>query len=270
MISFIYSIPSWLLAILIVFITVLYAVVGFAIVRKFVPASVRAELNDITAAISAISGIAYAVILAFVGIAAWEAFGHADDIVKTEASSAIDIWLGMRPYPKEFEIKVRKSIEDYVDKVIDEEWELQREGGYSQETGHIIEDLHRFLGDYSPTTMAQHIAHHQINDKIVALQTARRTRLSINSDGIHETVYALIILGTMLVIAFSWVMGTTNETGHMLLTAMLGASIGLIFFLIVSMDWPFRGEFSIGPDPFETVRSQLKRLDVEQPPSEGK
>lgn len=271
MIDILYNIPSWLLAIVIVSITVLYSVIGLIIVRRFMSDDVRAELNDVTSATSATAGIAYAVILAFVGIAAWESFGRADDIVRAEAAAAIDIWLGMRPYPIEFEIKVRQSIEEYINSVIDEEWPLQQKGEYSETGDHIIENLHRLIGDFSPVTNAQLVAHSEINSKINTLAGARRNRISINNRGeIHETVYALIILGTMLVISFTWAMGTRNFMGHLVLTSMLGVSIGLIIFLIVAMDWPFRGEFSIGPDAFEVVREDLKRLSIEQPPSQGK
>jgi hypothetical protein len=41
------------------------------------------------------------------------------------------------------------------------------------------------------------------------------------------------------------------------LTALMASLLGLLVFLIVAMDHPFRGTFSVGPDAFVIVRDQL-------------
>jgi hypothetical protein len=44
------------------------------------------------------------------------------------------------------------------------------------------------------------------------------------------------------------------------MTMILGASIGLVLFLIVAMDYPFRGGVGIGPDGFERVHENIRRV----------
>ena len=36
----------------------------------------------------------------------------------------------------------------------------------------------------------------------------------------------------------------------MAMTATLAATLALVVVLIVALDWPFRGEISVTPDPF--------------------
>lgn len=270
MIEIIYNMPNWVLGIIIVSVTVIYADIGLILVSVLIPYKDRIDNNDVTASISAIAGIAYAIILAFIGIAAWEAFDEADSMVETEAVAAMNIWLGMRPYPKDYEIQVRAYVDQYIDYVINEEWVLQERGEVSMNATHTIEKLHRFLGDFRPETIAQQVEHQEMIKKINTLAAARRNRISINKAGINPLIYVLIVLGTMLVIAFSWFLGTPNFLAHLTLTSMLGISIGLILFLITAMDWPFRGEFSIGPDQFLEIHEELERLSIEQPPTEAK
>jgi len=44
------------------------------------------------------------------------------------------------------------------------------------------------------------------------------------------------------------------------MTGILGASIGLVIFLIVAMDYPFRGDIGIKPDAFHQIRDNIRRV----------
>ena len=44
---------------------------------------------------------------------------------------------------------------------------------------------------------------------------------------------------------------------HVVLTALLSAFTGLVIFLVAAMDYPFRGDVSIGPEPFEQVSTSV-------------
>jgi hypothetical protein len=47
------------------------------------------------------------------------------------------------------------------------------------------------------------------------------------------------------------------------MTVMLGASIGLVIFIIVAMDYPFTGGIGIGPDAFVEVRAHLQKFHTQ-------
>lgn len=50
---------------------------------------------------------------------------------------------------------------------------------------------------------------------------------------------------------------------HLSLVAILAAFIGLVIFLIVAMDNPFRGEFCVSPDPFQNLLDQMMKAKSE-------
>jgi hypothetical protein len=56
-----------------------------------------------------------------------------------------------------------------------------------------------------------------------------------------------------------WLFVVERKGLHDLLTAILASLLGLLVFLLAVMDFPFRGEFSVGPDAFELVFQQLMR-----------
>ena len=269
MTNFIYDLPSWVLGVLIVGIASAFAGLGTIVAQRLVPLRVRAEHNEIAGFISAMVGVVYAVFLAFLAIAVWEAFGKAEVTVRREASAAGDIWVDSRPYPLAVERQVRKAVEDYLTAVVEDEWPLQQRGKVSLKAWRAVETLHRLILDYQPETPAQQIAHTEIFRKMNELLAERRSRIFINENAIQAEVWIVLLLGSALAIAFTWFFGTENARAHVAMTTMLGASIGLALFLVVSMDGPFRGRVSVDPAPFERVRETLKRLAVEQPPVEA-
>lgn len=56
-----------------------------------------------------------------------------------------------------------------------------------------------------------------------------------------------------------WLFVVENKRLHDLLTSILASLLGLLVFLLAIMDFPFRGEFSVGPDSFEAVYSQTMK-----------
>ena len=54
-----------------------------------------------------------------------------------------------------------------------------------------------------------------------------------------------------------WLFVVENKRLHDLLTTMLAALLRLLVFLLAIMDFPFRGDYGVGPDSFELIYDQL-------------
>jgi hypothetical protein len=74
-------------------------------------------------------------------------------------------------------------------------------------------------------------------------------------------LWAVAVIGTALTIGTTVVLSPTRF--HLWIIGLLGMSIGLVFYLVVSMDRPFAGEQSIGPEPFRLAIENMDRWDVE-------
>jgi len=44
-----------------------------------------------------------------------------------------------------------------------------------------------------------------------------------------------------------------------LMTILMSSLLGLMIFLLAAMDHPFRGELSVGPEPFEMIYEQIMK-----------
>ena len=92
MVDWIYSNPTWLWGTAIVVGTTLISCLGLLLFQKLVPASARRVENDVVAGTMAIVGVAYAVLIAFIAVATWQAFTDADKTTDVEASHIANLY----------------------------------------------------------------------------------------------------------------------------------------------------------------------------------
>jgi hypothetical protein len=77
MLDTIYSLPTWVLGVLVVGLAAAVSGLGLLVVHRFVPTEVRRAHNDIAGYVSNIAAFVYAVMLAFLAVGVWEDYGKA-------------------------------------------------------------------------------------------------------------------------------------------------------------------------------------------------
>ncbi len=88
---------------------------------------------------------------------------------------------------------------------------------------------------------------------------SRRRRLASVTTQLPPIIWIVVMGGSILTLSLMWLFVVENKRLHDLLTTILASLLGLLVFLIAVMDFPFRGEFSVGPDAFEIVYEQLMK-----------
>jgi len=84
--------PLWLATVVLIIPTTILAMIGPAIVRRFVPLQHLQSNNEVAGFKFATVGVIYAVLLAFAILVVWERFNQADTDVAAEASAAATIF----------------------------------------------------------------------------------------------------------------------------------------------------------------------------------
>jgi hypothetical protein len=261
MANLVYSIPTWPLGLLIVGLAATVSALGLTLVHRVVPLDVRRTQNDVAGYISNIAAFVYAVVLAFLAVAVWQEYGDAQATAQLEANLAGDIYYQAEGYPEPFRRRIRAGIAAYVDAVIEDEWPRQARGATESPVAWTgLAALYRDLLTFEPRDMRERLVHTEQLRSMHRLFDHRRTRIYQGSSGLHPVVWTVILIGSVLIVAFAYFMGTGNFRAHMAMTAFLGASIGLVIFLIVALDYPFRGDIGIKPDAFVEVREHLRRF----------
>ena len=68
-VDIVYAMPSWILALVSICVVTAYAIGGLVLVQRFVPAERRRPHNDVAGPVSALVGVVFAVLIAFIAIA---------------------------------------------------------------------------------------------------------------------------------------------------------------------------------------------------------
>jgi hypothetical protein len=248
-VTYVYLWPTWLIVIFEVAIFTVPAVIGHMLFRHFIPHHRLSKHNDVTGFVSAIVGVVYAVLLAFVVIIAWESFNIADGVAETEVSAVADLDRLSRSYPDQAARELRQEIEHYADLMRLEEWPAMQFGGGSPRarvSAARIGDLavQMIEGDTHQRTAVDD----SVMGLVRAFADARRQRLDQNSEGIPNSLWIGLIVGAALTIGFTYLFGVENPQLQLVVTALLAALIGLMFAMIIALDYPYRGVTSISPD----------------------
>jgi hypothetical protein len=250
-------IPTPLLGFLMVAIYVALSITGLIIIRKFYPHYKCKLHNDIAGFIFTTLGVIYAVLLAFTVIITWQDFDKASEVTSNEANCIASLYRDATAFPAGFRAQLKSELTNYVNAIINDEWQKMAKGQRSPQVQKIQEKLWLLYGSFQPKNETQKIFLMESVKKMNQASEMRRQRIVYASSGIHPLLYFVLITGSFITIAFSMMFGTENLVPHLIMTSFLAAMIALTLFTIIALDYPFTGNVSIKPEVFTSMLSSL-------------
>ena len=153
-------------------------------------------------------------------------------------------------------LKARDLLGNYARTVVDDEWPAMRKAQRSEAGWVAFEHVFTAVGHLDPDTPHEAALMPQIWELTNELHKHRRERLYASEAEVPSTLWVVVVIGTLLTIATTYVFPRTafNTTA----VGLLSLSLGLVFFFVVAMDRPFAGTESIGPEP---IVSAIERMD---------
>jgi hypothetical protein len=155
---------------------------------------------------------------------------------------------------------MREELQDrmraYVRTTVDEDWPLQRQGITPFKGSDKVTDVYEKLTSYEPQQVGQQILHGQTLREFGSFIEVRRTRLANITGGIPGALWYVVLMGGAINILLFW-MFDMRFLVHILLGGIVAFFLGVVIFIIVSLDTPFRGEVSVGPEPLQAVYDSM-------------
>ncbi len=230
---------------------VLVALIVGYLVSRFTSREVRTAHNDRAGFIIAVIGVIYAVLLAFVAVGVWERFEQADARTYEEAASVATIYRDSQSFPRTQTL--RAMLRAYVQSIVVHEWPQMHRGERSQVSNALLERIDARVRELTPGTLGLANVQAQM---LAAADTAiadREARLTIDSGGINEIMWTVLLVGAVVTVAFTYLFGFDRTLMQLLMVGGLSFLIGLVLFLVGSLDYPFRGSIAVEPDAFRAV-----------------
>jgi hypothetical protein len=259
--GWVYDLPNWLLATLIISALVVYGLGGIELTRRWVPLLHHEDhhYNDVVGVYLGALTVFYGITLGLLMVGAWGNFSDAGAKVDREAASVATLFRDISSYPEPFRSQLQDDLRIFTRTVIDKAWPEQRKGIIPVGNLASLDQFQRDLVRFEPVTESQKILHAEACHQFDKLVERRRSRIVSSTTGLPRSLWTLVVVGALINIAAAWFFHVRNTKMHRLMTILMSSLLGLMIFLLVAMDHPFRGELSIGPEPFEMIYEQIMK-----------
>jgi hypothetical protein len=230
------------------------------LVHRLVPQAVRRDHTELGAAIFAVIGTTYAVLLAFVAMTAWEQFSAAGSLASHEANVAAGIVGTADGLPAAQAAAIRAGTVAYLAHVVGAEWPDQVAGRALPAAEATLQRLRRNVIGFAPGSESQARLQDALIGEVGDLGAARRDRLLAAKGTIPHLVWLVLLSGGALLVGFSYLLGAPGSLLHLAMTAALVASGLLVVLLIVGLSSPFHGALTIPPDAYRAVLEEVSAV----------
>jgi Protein of unknown function (DUF4239) len=195
------QVPTAVLGVLIIVLTVLCALAGATLVQRRVPADKRKSQTTGLQQISAGLGAMFSVIVGFSAFLVLNKYHAAQLTVQSEAGDLEEIYRLAGPLPEHEREQVQGLVVSHARVVVDEEWPLMRQGRWSPHADALADELRRTIQEgYKTGTGAEQQFFGEELDVIDDLDEDREARLIVVRTGLPSILWvALVVLGTSII-----------------------------------------------------------------------
>ena len=239
----------------------LFSVVGLLVVRRRVLPRLRVEGADseFTGAMLQSVMVFYGLAVALIAVSVWQTYSDTSKIVSEEATALAALYRDVSSYPEPIRPELQDELREYTRYVIEEAWPLQRRGKVPADG---VERMNRFqstLFSFEPATEGQKLLHGETLRAYNQMIKARRLRLDAVKTGLPSVMWAVIVFGAFIGLSASFFFKVEDARLHGMEVLLLAVFIGLIIFMILSLDRPFRGDLGVGAEPYQLIYDQLMK-----------
>lgn len=248
--DFVYDIPSGQLAALFSLIAVGAVMIGLLIVKPVLRIlfGTGPDFNQSVSFGGAGFNLFYGLLLGLLTVAAYQNNERVQQAILAEATAIGSLYAGMRSYPEPVQSEVQALLRDYVLFTIHADWEAHREGQILDGGDHRAEVIRQRLAAFEPRSDGQIVLHAAMIGSYQEFTKARQGRLAGVITEIPDVLWYAVLVGA-LVSVILFVMLKMRLRQQFLLGTITSFFLGVILFVIVSLDDPLRGEKGLGPDP---------------------
>jgi hypothetical protein len=255
-----YDIPTWLLAILIIGLTMAASLGGYVLLHRLFPGVRTEETSNLAVSFIGIVCAFHSLLLAFSAVLVWQDFQDSGQAVAMEANTVDDIYRDLTIYAGPTATGAAQTLRQYVRTVIDEEWPMLAEGNQSPKAAALLDDVFAQVGKLEPTTAREQVIFGEIFRGMNELVNDRHARIDDSQSAMPGIFWAIVLITTALLVTYTGLLPLTRINFAMV--AGMSMSIGLIFFFIVALDHPFAGGASVEPEPLEDILAELDALEA--------
>jgi hypothetical protein len=260
MFSWIFDFPASLMAVVFGFGAMALALAGMFLVRPFFHRWIHGQsrTNEMVSLSMASFSVFYGILLGLVAVGVYANFAAASDNVTQEASSLAGLYSDASAFSEPNRSTILADLRAYAKATIEVDWPAQSKGLVPSQGTAAMATIQKDLEAVHPTEKSDEIAYAEAFGQYEKLVELRSNRLTAINAGIPFLLWWVLWIGAFLSICLIWMLDMETHI-HGILTAVLSLFLGIVIFVIIDLDKPFRGASIAGPDPYELVYHQLMK-----------
>jgi hypothetical protein len=247
--EFVYDISSGRLALLFMFAALAAVLTGLLVVKPILRIffGTGPDFNQNVNFGSAGFNLFYGLLLGLLTVSAYQNNERVRQAILSEATAIGSLYAGMRSYPEPVQSEVQALLRDYVLFTINADWKAHRQGAILDGGDHRAEAVRQRLAAFEPRTDGQIVLHAAMIASYQDFTEARQGRLAGVITEIPDVLWYAVLVGALISVIL-FIMLKMRPHQQFLLGTITSVFLGVILFVIVSLDDPLRGEQGIGPD----------------------
>jgi hypothetical protein len=218
----------------------------------------QADTNGVVGNTISAFSMFYGLLLGLISVATYQNFSNLSDNVTREASIVAALYRNFSAYDQPAREELQEALRGYVRTTIDEDWPTQMQGKVPAGGSDRVTLMYSKLTAYEPQRIGQQLLHAEALRQFNTFVEVRRTRLANIVGSIPGVLWYVVLMGAALNILLFW-MFDMRFLVHMILGGIVAFFLGMMILIIVNLATPFRGDVTVGADPFAAVYDSMMR-----------
>ena len=261
----IYEIPTWLLCVLIIGPILLFSTTVLILRRTWIYHRFRLsdDTNDGINGYFSAMGVLYGLLLGLIAVSSWENLEYVGTLANKEATSVAQLYRDVSTLDQPAKTKLHQELEDYLNYVINVAWPAHKLGKVPTGGSVILTRFLATISTYHTSNVEQQVFLAEVLTAYNKLIEDRRLRMhAVDDTGIDSITWVVILVGGGLTLIGSFFIHLPTLGGHLCMNSLFSILLGLMIFMLVAIDQPFRSELGITPIAYINTLAGLKDLDI--------
>jgi hypothetical protein len=262
MFDFIYDIPRETLAVYFSSAAAAIMFLGLIFLKPFLRLLVGGDATTNETIGLATNGFSlfYGLLLGLLTVAAYENRERIQLSILNEASAIGSIYGTVAAYPEPFRSDLKEFLRDYVQFTIHRDWPAHKDNRVAQGGNNRVQAFGLWLARFEPATKSQEIMHQAAVTAFEELKSARQMRLNGVTTRIPPVLWYAVLVGAAVSILLL-LMIRARPVMHFVLGTISAFFLGVILFVIVSLDAPLQGDEGLSAEPYQRLWDQQMAWD---------
>lgn len=215
---------------------------GMWLVRTKVPRQTLLDNHEVAGYMLSIVGTLYAILLGLIVVNVQAKFEAANQMAMTEANCLSDIAHLAALYSDPTRRKIHGHLYDYAIAAKEQDWSKVSTGEMQEATIKPYRALWKTINKIDPQGSKQESAFSNVLSTMAQLSDARRFRMVASRNGLSPILWAVLIVGEILIVWFTYFFFVENIKAQTIMTSFVVVFLSLNLLLVFLYNNPYRSE----------------------------